>query len=339
MNRKRVKKLETITDEMWLSINKFNRNMGEEFLNESVHLADKTLTQYSSAVKIFFWWVYENLDDKKIIDIKSKDYLKYQNWLQRRGMSESGIRFKRSVVSSLNEYIMLYYEEEYPTFRNYITSQIKVNKTGFVYKKEPLDPDEYKMLCDELEDREEWQKLAYVVFTYSTGCRREETRQLLKDIVNYEPNVTMVKIKDDEGNEVEMESTSYRTHDIRCKGSGELGKIRKLQFSSDAMDSIRKWIEFRGEDDNPFVFITKYKGGIRQIHEGTFNTWCSQLFTDIVGRRVHPHIFRESRATNLVVYSGRDIETARKLLGHNSSETTKIYVIREDTDDANDAFC
>jgi site-specific recombinase XerD len=53
---------------------------------------------------------------------------------------------------------------------------------------------------------------------------------------------------------------------------------------------------------------------------------------------VHPHLFRESRATNLVVHSGKDMETARKLLRHQSQETTKIYVIREDIDDADDAF-
>lgn len=337
MNRKRAKKLDTITDEMWIKVNKFNRKMGEEFLNESVHLSTQTQIQYTSAVRIFFWWIYENCDDKSLTDIKSKDYLKYQNWLQRRGMSESGIRFKRSVISSLNEYVMLYYQEEFPTFRNFITKQIKVNKTGFVYKKEPLNPDEYDMLCTELEKREEWQKLAYVMFTYSTGCRREESKQLLKEVINYEPIIKTVKVTDDEGNTSEMESRFYRTHDIRCKGGGELGKVRKLQFSEEAMNAIKKWIEIR-DDDCPYVFISKYRGKIKQIHEGTFNDWCSELFAEIVGRRVHPHLFRESRATNLVVHSGKDLETARKLLGHESSETTKIYVIREDSNDADDAF-
>ena len=45
-----------------------------------------------------------------------------------------------------------------------------------------------------------------------------------------------------------------------------------------------------------------------------------------------------SRATNLVCKHGRPIETAQKLLGHESSETTQIYVIREDLEDADDAF-
>lgn len=338
MNRKRAEKMSPITDEMWAKVNKFNRKIAEEFIEESPHLSEVTLKQYPSALRIFFWWVYENCDDKKLIDIKSKDYLRYQNWLQRRGMSDSGMRFKRSVISSLNEYVMLYYQEEYPTFRNFITKQIKITKTGFVYKKEPLNPDEYEQLCNALEELEDWQKLAYVMFTYSTGCRREETKQLLKEVIDYEPIIKTVKVKDEEGNEEEMEARFYRTHDIRCKGAGELGKVRKLQFSEEAMDAIKKWIEVRGEDDCPYVFVTKYGGKIKQIHEGTFNDWCNKLFAKIVGRRVHPHLFRESRATNLVVHSGRDLEAARKLLGHNSSETTKIYVIREDTEDADDAF-
>lgn len=338
MNRERAEKIPSVTDEMWNQVCDFNRELAEEFLEESTHLSKRSLQQYTSAIKIFFWWVKEKKNNKKIIDVKSKDYLKYQNWLQRRGMSESGIRFKRSVISSFNEYIMLYYEEEYPTFRNFITKQIKVNKTGFVYDKRPLTPDEYRTLCDELEKKEDWQKLAYVKFTYSTGCRREESKQLLKEVVDYIPKIKMVKIKDSEGNECEMESKSYKTHDIRCKGAGEVGKVRKLQFSEEAMEAIKKWLEVRGEDDCPYVFVSKYRKGIKQIHESTFNRWCRKTFAQIVGRRVHPHLFRESRATNLVVHSGRDMETARKLLGHESSETTKIYVIREDTNDADDAF-
>lgn len=337
MLRPRAKKIETVTDEKWQQVKEFNRDMGEEFLEESTHLAERTLDQYKSAVRIFFWWVKEKCKNKKLVEIRSKDYLKYQNWLQRRGLSESGIRFKRSVISSLNDYVMLYYQEEHPMFRNFITKQIKVNKTGFVYKKEPLDPDEYKLLCDKLVEKEEWQKLAYVKFTYSTGCRREESKQLLKEVVDYEPKVKMVKIKDENGNETEMESRSYKTHDIRCKGSGEVGKVRKLQFGEEAMEAIKKWLEVRGEDDCPYVFITKHNG-LKQIHENTFNYWCRKLFAEIVGRRVHPHLFRESRATNLVVHSGRDMESARKLLGHESTETTKIYVINEESDDADDAF-
>jgi len=337
MNRPRAEKIDTISDEMWNKVNPFNRKMAEEFLRESTHLSVQTLKQYPSALKIFFYWVFEECDDKKIIDIKSKDFLKYQNSLQRRGLSEKGVRFKRSVISSMNEYILLYYQDEHPTFRNFITKQIKVNKTGEVYKKEPVTPEEYITLCNSLEVAEEWQKLAYLKFTYSTGCRRAETLQLKKDIISAEQIIAKVKIKDENGIEQEVESKSYRTPLIRCKGKGELGVPRRLQFSQDAMNAIKKWIEFRGEDDCEFVFISKYRGSINQTSEATIGSWCKS-FESVIGRRFHPHLLRESRATNVVVHEGKDIEVARKLLGHQSSETTKIYVIRESDDDANDAF-
>ena len=36
--------------------------------------------------------------------------------------------------------------------------------------------------------------------------------------MNYEPKRKMITITDEEGIEHEVESVSYKTHDIRCKG-------------------------------------------------------------------------------------------------------------------------
>ena len=328
-----------ITEEMWETVNPFNRQLVEEYLDNATHLSPRSRDTYVSALRIYFYWIKENRENKKCTDIKSKDFMFYQNSLAKRGISESGMKVKRSPISVFNQYIMLFYEEEYPTFRNYVTSNIPVPKTGFVHKKEPLNPDEYILLCNELEKREEWQKLAYVKFSYSTGCRRAEVLQLLKEVATYEPQKKIVKIKDENGKETEMESVAYKTHDIRCKGRNKVGKIRQLQFGEGVMESIKKWLEVRGEDDCPFVFVRKMKNGMcNQLAETTFNDWCNGLFEEIIGRRIHPHLFRESRATNLVVYEKKSIEIARKLLGHESSETTKIYVISTDDSDAFDAF-
>ena len=103
------------------------------------------------------------------------------------------------------------------------------------------------------------------------------------------------------------------------------------------MKYLKKWLEVRGKDDNPYVFVSKY-GGIKQVSENTFNKWCHKYFEPIIGRRIHPHLFRESRATNIVVGEGKNIEVAQALLGHNSSETTQIYVIRDTSEDSDDAF-
>ena len=122
-------------------------------------------------------------------------------------------------------------------------------------------------------------------------------------------------MNDSEGNETEVEIKKYKTHDVRCKGAGKSGTVRKLEYNDEALDAIKKWLEVRGEDDCPYVFVTKYRQKLNQASESTFNYWCSDIFAEIVGRRVHPHILRESRATNLVVHSGRTLEAAQKLLG------------------------
>lgn len=331
-------KIESMTEEKWLSCNEANRKIIEKYLNNATHLSDKSAKQYESALKIFAYWIKENLDNKEIYNIKSREYADYQNWLYRNGVAKSTIQLKRSAVSNLNNFIMVYYEEEYPKFRNYINKSIKIPETGEVHKKEPLNPEEYLLLCDTLEKNKKWQHLAYVKFTYISGCRREESRLLLKDVVNAKEIIKTVKIKDSEGNQTECEVRKYKTHDIRCKGKSNVGNVRPLEFSEEVMDALKKWLEIRGEDNCPYMFVAYTKGIPHQVAPTTFNYWCSHGFTDIVGRRVHPHLFRESRATNLVVHSGKDIEVARKLLGHKSSETTRIYIIQEDSEDADEAF-
>ena len=77
---------------------------------------------------------------------------------------------------------------------------------------------------------------------------------------------------------------------------------------------------------------------MKQVGENTFNGWCKKVFEPIVERRVHPHIFRESRATSMVVEEEKDIRVAQKLLGHESSETTEIYVVRDGEDESDEAF-
>lgn len=330
---------DVVTDELWETINPFNKKLVEEYLSNATHLSPKSKVTYSSSLRQYFYWIKENRSDKNCTEIKSKDYMFYQNSLSNRGLSESAVKTNRYSISAFNKYIMLYYEEEYPTFRNYVTSGIPIPKTGFVHKKEPLTPDEYNMLCVELEKREDWQKLAYVKFSYSTGCRRAEALQLLKEVVNYKPQKKIVKIVDEEGKTSEMESVAYRTHEIRCKGKSIVGDVRPLQFSEDVMDTLKKWLEVRGDDDCPYMFVKKYKNGeCSQLSETAFNYWCSNIFKKIVGRRVNPHLMRSSRVTNMVLYENKSIETARRLLGHKDSSTTKIYLVSDEESDAFDAF-
>src|SRR5690606_23698977 len=245
------KKIEEVTDEFWENeVNEINKELIEDFLSQQ-HLSKHTIKQYKSALRIFAKWVHDYERNKPIVKLKPRNARKYQDWLIEQGLSPSAIKFKRSAVSSLCGFIEVYWSDEYPDFRNIFTKAIpNVAKTA-VKEKQPLTTKEINKLVNHLARKKEWQKLAWVHFTYSTGARREEIRQLKTEVVDYE------KHRDSEGNQKNF----YITHPIRAKGRGKEGKVRRFAFDEKAMKAIKKWIEYRKEqvpnDDCPYVFVRK----------------------------------------------------------------------------------
>lgn len=333
-------KIPEVTDEQWGQVNEFNRFIYDDFFANNIELSPKTIIAYKSNLKIWFRWVTENLENKPQTEIRGLDYKRYQNWLISLEHSSSDISNKRAAISSLNNYIMVYYEREYPTFRNFINASIKKPEMSYINEKVPPTMAEMEMLIKKLEEsdiKDKYQKIAYLKFTWETGCRRAETRQILKDIVDAEPVVKTKMVKNEDGVEEEKEIKYYQTPKIRCKGRGRTGKVRRLKFSDYSMDAFKKWLEERGEDDCEYMFVTRVKDDVKQVAETTFNSWSTDIFTPMLGRRFHPHALREARATSIVVEENKSIEAAQALLGHESSETTrKHYVIKSDDEEDSD---
>lgn len=332
------KKIEEVTDEFWENeINEENRDIIDEFLDQSSHLSKQTLKQYKSGLRIFAKWIYDFNKNKPIYKLKPRDGLKYQNYLIKLGLSSSAIKFKRSSVSSLCGYIenFLTDEEEYENFRNIFNKAIPNVPPARKKEKLPLTSKEVKKIIKVLNDRKDFQKLAYFQYTYDTGCRREESRQLLKEVSAYKQFV------DKEGSI----KPYFHTHNIRAKGRGEVGKIRTFKFGLEAMDYFKSWIDQRAEkckelglkDDCDFMFVHITKNSIKQVSPTAFNDWCD-AFSEIVGRHIHPHLLRSSRATIAVTEEGKDIKSVQKLLGHQDASTTEIYIVRDDTNADDELF-
>lgn len=334
-----MQKITPLTPKDLEGVNDFNKFIMEDYLANSTELSPRSLQSYKSNLNIWFWWVLHNLNNKSELEIKPLDFKRYQNWLVNRGCSSSDVAAKRASISSLNRYIEVYYADDYPLFRNFINASIPRPAKNVVHEKQPLTKEEFKHLVDELTRMEKWQQLAYLLFTFDTGCRRAESRQLLKECVDYKPIEKVRVTQDAAGNDIVHKSIMYVTHPIRCKGRGTVGKVRKLTFGEDAMQAIKKWLEVRGEDDCPYVFVTKTNGEYRQAGETCFNGWCNGLFTKIIGRDFHPHNIRHTRATQAAVEDGIDSRAIQKLLGHENVATTEAaYIIRDDSDDLDALF-
>lgn len=341
------KKIEEVSEHFWeYEVNETNKELIEAFLEQEL-LSDATLKQYRSALKIFAKWLYDttyskrNGTEKLITELKARDALAFQNWLIKSGLSNSGVKFKRSAVSSLCGFIEVYYSDLYPDFRNIYSKAVRNVEKTTKKEKVPLTSKEMEKLTKELEKQGEWQKLAYVWMTYATGCRREEARQLEKVIATHKLEV------DKEGKKKKY----YLTNIVRAKGRGKSGNPRKFKFEEKTMKYIQKWMEVRAQqtleaqeknpdfvDDNPYLFVSKGKDGYRQLAKNTFNLWCDKFSEILGGRPVHPHLFRSTRATIAVMEEKKDIKSVQRMLGHSSVETTEIYVVRDDSDDDDELY-
>lgn len=314
-------------EEFDYNVKEDDRELVNDFLEQQSHLSKQTIKQYRSSLMIFLKWNYEKNKNKELTTLKPRDGLRFQNYLLNAGLSTSAIKLKRSTVSSFYGYLEVFWSDEYPDVRNIYSKAVP--SVGNVKKKEkdPLTIEEITKITKKLEEKEEWQKLAYFWFSIGSGARREEVRQILKEVATYS------KSKDKEGNEKKY----YETHNIRAKGKGEVGKVRKHYITEEAMTYIKKWVEYREENydyDNCeylFVSINNSKKEMKQIPAGNFNVWCDEFSEYIDGKKVFPHLLRSTRAT-LLSNEGKDIRAIQQLLGHADASTTSLYIVSENNE-------
>ena len=316
-------KIPPVTEQDWEECNDWNKKIVNKFLKQQ-HLSDKTLKQYTSALKIFVRYVRDEFDNKPIHKLKARHALDYQNYLMELQLSSNAVKFKRSAVSSLCNYIELYYGEDYPEFRNIFNKAIPNPPKELVREKNVVAKEDIETLVKELEKQGEYQMIAYFLLSYNTGARRAEIAQMKKEFFD------MPKVKNKD---------YYATPEIRGKGRGKGGKKIKLMYDEATRQAVLRWLEIRGEDDNEFVFVRKFKNGeTKELSPDAFNGWFTNKFNKILGYTLTPHALRRSRATHLVVDEGKDINSAKVLLNHNSTETTSIYVMKDDSDELDDVF-
>lgn len=320
------------TDEEYRKlVHEGDQELVDDFLEQQSHLSDQTLKQYRSSLMIFLKWNHDKNRNKELTELKPRDGLRFQNYLLNKGLGTSAIKLRRSTVSSFYGYLEVFWSDEYPDVRNIYSKAVP--SVGSIKKKEkePLTLNEIAKITGALEEKEEWQKLAYFWFSIGSGARREEVRQVLKEVADYDKFV-----KDGE------EKNYYLTNKVRAKGKGREGKVRRHYITEEAMEYIQKWVRFREDnydfDDSEHLFVTVNVSGekVNQISASTFNVWCNEFSEYIDGKRVFPHLLRTTRAT-LLSDEGVDIRAIQKLLGHEDASTTSIYII-SDNDEIDDIF-
>lgn len=325
MLRERCSKLEDITKECWdnITIDEENRELIEEFLLEATHLSKKSLIQYTSALRIFAKWVMENLNNKKIYNIKKRDFLRFQNFLVRHGMSSNGIKLKRSAVSSFCNYLENYYfgeDDRFSNFRNFVKG-VENPAPNKVYNKVLVTEDEYKLMKTTLLEDGRIRDYAMLVLAMECGLRGGE----------------IIKMKKSEAYKtIPNNSTFVLTDVIFGKGRGG-GKPLEYMMNQETLNALKMYADTRN-DNSEWLFVTKYKGEINQVGENYFETVCREYLSDIVGRRINEHIFRASCTTHLLLRGVSEILVSKYVLHHEDLSTLKHYDLRDFEEEKNAIF-
>lgn len=325
MLRDRAEKLPDVTTEMWNKINPEHKMLVEEYLEVSSHLSPKSRVQYTSGLRQFFYWIHEVLNDKPIEKVSKRDFLRYISYLQNHGMSSSGIKFKKAAVSSFNNYIenvVADDEPKYEKFRNF-TRGLPAIPSNQVYDKVKITKEEYDLMIETLLEDENYLGVAWVATAFNVGARRAELIQFKTEILDYE---------------IPEGQTYVLSHIVRGKGKSIDGKPLRYMVNMEALKYMKLWVDKR-EYNHEYIFTTKYNGEIKQMSDEWADYFCKNVLSDILGRRINPHLFKAS-AISYLLEQGVDMTLVSKYVAHHEdiSTTSKHYDLRDFEEEKNKIF-
>lgn len=118
-------------------------------------------------------------------------------------------------------------------------------------------------------------------------------------------------------------------HPLLIQGKG--GKVRTTYLAPAAKESIDQYLQLRGNDNDPNLFISfsrnrpknpkNWKALTPRMVQMMLQTYARRLG---IYKHVTPHTLRHSFATKILL-DGGDLRSVQTLLGHSNLATTQIY--------------
>lgn len=267
MKEELSKNIKYFSNDVWIKVNAENKSMLDFYLKNKKTLKQSSIRQYENGIRIFLLWLYVHSDNECIVDVKKRKILEYQNWLIEQGLTYNSVIFKRNSLSAFFDFICEYFSDEYPHFKN-IIKEVPMPISEHLKEKKYVSKKELNLLREELSKINKYNQLSYVEISYLTGLRKEEILELKRDIVDIHYNndkLYPIKVGD-----------------------------RKVYFDEYCMDSIRKYIEHR-TDNNEYIFVTTKDDEVVQLNPTTFNFWCSNKISEILGREIKPSLLHKKK--------------------------------------------
>lgn len=298
------------TEKKWQEVNKYNKNLMEDFLLELKSQKKKkgTIDQYKNDLRILFIYILEELDNKPIHKLKKRNFRDYSLWLQDKNMSSARVNRLLSALRS-----MLTFAEDDDEYGEDIEINYAAKVKGLTKEKARdihfLNMNEVMVIYNTLKEKKKYQQALLCALLIDSAGRRQEVYQVLKNSITKEANFT---------NEV----------------IGKRGKKFRLFYNDLTLEAYDLYMKDRGEDDIDSLWITKQDGVIKKAsYESLYSwvvSWRKILKDELnIDKDFNPHSFRHS---SLELLNTGEHYIAKKLNKKFSLQELKVYAHHESVD-------
>ena len=310
------------SDEVYEKVNKESKLVLEDYILElkAKGRAVSTIEQYVFDIRMYLCYIYENANNKSILELKKRDFRNFFLMLQETGKSSARINRVQSSLRNLLEFVVDD-EDEYEDYYQNPMKKIKSIEKNPTREIVFLEDKEIDYLLNYLIEHNKIQKALYVSLSYDSAGRRNEIIQVEK-----------YSFLDDE------KST---TNEV----VGKRSKKFTLMYSNRTKEIAKKWLEERGEDDIDSLWVSYYNGEARPLRYETLYAWVVSFRSILEAKYdedlpIFPHVFRHSAAecyidgTHYALSEmGRDkleIGELKILMRHENIDITNSYLKNKD---------
>jgi len=290
MARKTFKKV-IVTPELLAQVNPKNIELRDLFLKEkNARSSDKTIISYLSDLNIFFIYNLLYNSNKFFVDIKKIELSMFFSYALEE-LKWSGARYRRmkSCLSSFSNFILKFFDEEYPSFKNIVLTTVETIPKDPIREKTVLSDEQIAYLFARLEEDGETQIICWLALALASGARFSELLRFTTDDISLN-NLAY--------NGIFLETLNP----IKSKGRTKLGKLSKKYIVKDLFwDKYQTWIPIREKillehnKNHTLIFIDKNGDPAK---ESVARGWVSKI-QSYIDVPFYPHCLRHNLVSKL----------------------------------------
>lgn len=308
----------TFNEEDWKLVNKENKALMEDYLIElkANKKKETTIAQYKNDLRIILIFILKELNNKSILELNKKHFRNMSLWMID-NLKVSNARTNRLMSAVRSMLTFAEEDEDYDYDLNY-ASKVKGLPKESVRDIQFLTDEQVSKIRDYLKKHEEYQKMVLLDLAYDSAGRRNELSQVCKEGL-LDKNFTNTVI-------------------------GKRGKKFPLIYFSRTKESLKLWLDQRGEDDIESLWVIGKGENKKEASYETLYDWfiyMAKVLEKLEDKATpfNAHSFRHSALENLgngTHYVLREIGKEKlelnelKVYAHHSDVSTTSSYLKND---------